>query len=202
MGTVYEAMDLALERRVAIKFLSPHMATAAARDRLRVEARAIARLNHPNIVAVYQAAWELEQPHLVSEFVSGGSLDQLALPLPWSRVLRLAVQMTRALVAAHGAGVLHRDLKPANVLLDLHGDAKLCDFGLAKLREAPSAEPGDSPPRLQTQAVDLSALPLDATVSLPGAVPRVNAAASPALQLTSPGALLEIGRASCRERVS
>src|SRR5215468_1658806 len=112
MGHVYLAHDLLLDRPVAVKFV--HGAgTPAARARIIEEARAIARLAHPNVVAIYRVAELDGHPYLVSEYVQGRALSELARPMPWRRALDLALDLTRGLAAAHRRGVLHRDVKPA-----------------------------------------------------------------------------------------
>ena len=88
---------------------------AEARQRFLVEARAIARLHHPNIMAIYRVGLSLGQPYLVTEYLSGTSLDKMTLPLAWPQALNLALQLSRGLAAAHHQGVLHRDIKPAHV---------------------------------------------------------------------------------------
>jgi eukaryotic-like serine/threonine-protein kinase len=132
MGQVYLAHDLVLERPVAVKFVLAAR-DPQARARILEEARAIARLQHPNVVAIYRVADLDGHPYLVSEYVPGRALHQLERPMPWRRVLDIALDLTRGLAAAHRRGVLHRDVKPANAILDTEGRAKLLDFGLAKL---------------------------------------------------------------------
>jgi tetratricopeptide (TPR) repeat protein/predicted Ser/Thr protein kinase len=140
MGVVYRARDVALGREVAIKVLLAHGATPEARRRLEVEARAAARLRHPNIVAVH--AYGVDEatgdPYVVMELVRGRSLrDALrAGPLEPREAARLAEDLARALAAAHEQGVLHRDVKPHNVLLSPEGAPLLADFGLAKALDA------------------------------------------------------------------
>src|ERR1051325_11494387 len=132
MGQVYLAHDLLLDRPVAVKFV--HGAeTPAARARVIDEARAIARLHHPNVVAIYRVAEVAGRPYLVSEYVPGQALHQLPRPMPWRRVLDIALDLTRGLAAAHRRGVLHRDVKAANAILAEDGRAKLLDFGLAAI---------------------------------------------------------------------
>src|SRR5215510_6526908 len=139
MGQVYLAHDLLLDRPVAVKFLLAAR-DAQARARILEEARAIARLQHPNVVAIYRVADLDGRPYLVSEYVPGRALHQLERPMPWRRVLDIALDLTRGLAAAHRRGVLHRDVKPANAILDTEGRAKLLDFGLAKLLDRRPSE--------------------------------------------------------------
>ena len=133
MGEVYLAEDRLLARLVAIKIIASSTPAPAARARFFVEARAVARLSHPNVVAVYRVGEVRRQPFLVSEYVRGQSLAELAKPLPWRRALEIAVGLARGLAAAHRRGVLHRDLKPGNAMLSEDGTVKLLDFGLAEL---------------------------------------------------------------------
>jgi serine/threonine protein kinase/formylglycine-generating enzyme required for sulfatase activity len=150
MGQVYLAHDSLLDRPVAVKFV--HADDPAARARVIEEARAIARLQHPNVVAIYRVAEIDGHPYLVSEYVRGRALNQLARPVPWRQVLDIALDLTRGLAAAHRRGVLHRDVKPANAILTDEGRAKLLDFGLARvIDKEPTEEPtedlaGASPP--------------------------------------------------------
>ncbi|MFO8074074.1 MAG: SUMF1/EgtB/PvdO family nonheme iron enzyme [Polyangia bacterium] len=152
MGEVMLAHDTLLDRPVAVKLVTTAETDPRFRDRFAVEARAIARLQHPNVVAVHRIG-ELEGvPYLVSEYVEGEPLDSVELPLEERRVLRIAAGLAGALSMAHRRGVLHRDIKPANVILDVHGEAKLLDFGIAKLlSESPAPEteqgPGAAAPR-------------------------------------------------------
>jgi eukaryotic-like serine/threonine-protein kinase len=133
MGTVYLGHDDMLERPIALKFLAAAEPNVPARDRFLLEARAIARLQHPNIVGIYRVGEVLGRPYLAYELVTGHSLDELAKPVPWPRALELALGVARGLSAAHRRDVLHRDIKPANVMLSDGGEIKLIDFGLAKL---------------------------------------------------------------------
>lgn len=132
MGRIFVARDVRLDRRVAIKFVRG-LETNAAAQRFSIEARAIARLQHPGIMLVYRVGEVDGHPYLVSEFVEGQTMDKLSLPLPWKDTLRIGVALAAALAAAHRSGVLHRDIKPANVMLTATGGIKLLDFGLAKL---------------------------------------------------------------------
>ena len=135
MGAVYLAHDTTLDRLVAIKVVSSDETNA--RDRVMIEARAAARLQHPNVAAVYQVGAVAGRPYIVSELVRGRALDQFPLPFPWRRALGLATDLARGLAAAHASGVLHRDIKPGNVIVAQTGEAKLVDFGIAKLADVP-----------------------------------------------------------------
>src|SRR5262245_12386417 len=146
MGEVYLARDSLLDRPVAVKFVQA-AEDPAARARLFDEARAIARLQHPNVVAIYRVAEVAGHPYLVSEYVRGRPLDQLDRPASSRQVLELALDLARGLAAAHRCGVLHRDVKPANAMLTVEGRGKLLDFGLARVVENYQAEEPVAPPR-------------------------------------------------------
>ena len=143
MGVVYRARDSRLERDVAIKVLPFGWLTdEAARKRFHQEARALGRLNHPNIAAVYDVGDQQGVRYLVMEYVEGETLAQRLAkgPLPLEQVLRYAGEIADALDQAHRRGITHRDLKPGNIMLTKEG-TKLLDFGLAKLRQEASASP-------------------------------------------------------------
>jgi len=138
MGTVYKARQLSLDRIVAIKILSPHLARNPDYvERFLREARAVAKLNHPNVISGIDVGEADGVRYFVMEFASGlpvGKLIQRGGPMDESRVVKIAVQIARALEHAHEAGLVHRDVKPDNILITKDGLAKLCDLGLAKDR--------------------------------------------------------------------
>ena len=133
---MYRAHDEQLDRDVALKLLSPGiLPDETARKRLRSEAQALAKLNHPNIASVYDFNTQDETDFLVMELLPGMTLHQKLVqgPLPEKQVLRLGSQLSAGLAAAHARGVLHCDLKPGNLQLTADGSLKILDFGLAKL---------------------------------------------------------------------
>jgi eukaryotic-like serine/threonine-protein kinase len=140
MSSVYRAYDTVLERRVAIKVLHEHFSRDPEYvERFRREARAIARLAHPNVVTVIdRGEWQGRQ-FIVFEHVAGENLKVVIDregPLPVDKAVRLACQIGRALAFAHQLGIVHRDVKPHNVLVDAAGTAKVTDFGIARALDA------------------------------------------------------------------
>ena len=141
MGEVREATDLRLGRAVAIKVLRSDLAEQEKlRGRFEREARAAARINHPNVVAIYDIGEEDGVPFIVMERLPGDTLaaELAAGPLSEARACALGVEILSAIACAHELGVIHRDIKPANVLLDPESHAKVADFGIAKLAEEDS----------------------------------------------------------------
>src|SRR5271169_6448289 len=131
MGEVYRARDARLKRDVALKVLPEDLARdPGRRQRFEQEARAVAALNHPNIVAVY----DVGENYFVAELVDGESLRAIG-AMPARRAIELAVQIADGLAAAHAHGVTHRDLKPENIMVARDGRAKILDFGLAKVAQ-------------------------------------------------------------------
>src|SRR5262249_29383618 len=138
MGVVYKARHIALNRLVALKMIRAGAHAGPEKiARFRREAEAVARLQHPNIMQIYDIGQEGELPYLSLEFVDGGSLTQKLAqgPLAPLEAAQLVERIARAVGYAHRKGILHRDLKPANVLLTSDGIPKVTDFGLAKLVE-------------------------------------------------------------------
>jgi serine/threonine protein kinase/WD40 repeat protein len=136
MGIVYKGWDDSLRRHVAIKVINDATALRGeSREEFRREARAVAAVRSPYVVAIYAIADEDTPPYLVMEYVPGESLEQLLQrvgPLPWTEAARIGSQVARGLAAAHAAGVIHRDIKPGNVLIEAEsGHVRLGDFGLA-----------------------------------------------------------------------
>lgn len=135
MAVVYTAHDEVLDRTVAVKVLADHLLDdPRALHRFEREARAAARLNHPNVVAVHDAAADGDIHFLVMELVDGTSLAERLHngPLAVTETLAIADQVTAALAAAHAADLVHRDIKPSNILLTADGRAKVADFGIAR----------------------------------------------------------------------
>jgi eukaryotic-like serine/threonine-protein kinase len=136
MSTVYRAFDTVLERQVAIKLMHREIAEDSDQlERFRREARAVAQLNHPHVVGVIDAGEDERTPYIVFEYVEGETLKErirrcgrLAIP----EAVAYAIEIARALGAAHARGIVHRDVKPQNVLIDEEGTAKVTDFGIAR----------------------------------------------------------------------
>src|SRR5437660_1952646 len=136
MSTVYRALDETLQRRVALKLMNVEIASDSDQlERFRREARAVAQLSHPHIVGVIDAGEDEGRPYIVFEYVEGETLKerirrQGGLPVP--EAVAYAIEIARALGAAHARHIIHRDVKPQNVLIDEQGSANVTDCALAR----------------------------------------------------------------------
>jgi serine/threonine-protein kinase len=136
MSTVYRALDETLQRQVAIKLMNREVASESDQlERFRREARAVAQLSHPHIVGVIDAGEDESRPYIVFEYVEGETLKERIRRLgrlPIAEAVAYAIEISRALGAAHARHIVHRDVKPQNVLIDEEGSAKVTDFGIAR----------------------------------------------------------------------
>ena len=179
MGVVYSAYDEELDRRVALKLLRPGRDNSERnQSRMQREARAMAKLSHPNVVQVYEVGRHEEQVFLAMEFVHGKTLAAWlkAETRTWQQILDVMVQAGQGLHAAHEADIIHGDFKPDNILIDALDHARVVDFGLSR-----RAEPAGASLRAQLlpgeAARSLTAAPLPATPTLPGSDPSATPAA-------------------------
>ncbi len=140
MGAVYLAQDVTLDRPAAIKVLLQMLAgQPGILERFEREAKAAAKLSHPNIVQIYGVRLDNTLPYIAMEYVDGTPLDDLLRQggaMRWDEALRIVQQVAAALDCAHGHGIVHRDIKPANILVDHQGRVRVTDFGVAKVTQA------------------------------------------------------------------
>src|SRR5712691_2547462 len=138
MGEVYRAIDTRLGREVAVKILGEELVGSDdAAKRFEREARAVAALSHPNILAIFEFDIEANTPIVVTELLEGTTLRRRwAARIPWRKAAEVAACVADGLAAAHNRGIIHRDLKPDNIFITSSGQVKILDFGIAHIREA------------------------------------------------------------------
>jgi serine/threonine protein kinase len=179
MGVVYTAEDLKLGRRVALKFLPEEIASdAKVLERFEREARAASVLDHPNICAIHEFGEHEGQPFIAMSLLEGQNLrDQIAAratPFATDELLHLAIQIADGLAAAHEKGIVHRDIKPANIFITNRSEAKILDFGLAKLTYAGDRETHQEARSLGTTSVAANDLSLSLTGVAMGTAPYMS----------------------------
>src|SRR5262252_5109157 len=174
MGEVYAAYDPQLERRIALKVLHQNLASGEAADtaraRLLREAKAIAKLSHPNVVVVYDAGAIDDRVFLAMEFIEWATLASwlAAAPRGWREIRDVFIRAGRGLAAAHDAGLVHRDFKPQNVMVGREGTVRVMDFGLAREADQLGGEVVPEPGVLSEGALTAQSIALTRTGSLLG----------------------------------
>ena len=196
MGEVYRARDTRLDREVAIKVLPDHLAKdPQALARFEREAKAVAALSHPNILALYDVGTDQGVSYAVTELLEGETLrarlERSA--TAWRKGVEIGTAVAEGLAAAHSKGIIHRDLKPENIFLTSDGRVKILDFGLARWKPKPSA------------ATDATASTETEAGTVMGTVGYMSPEQIRGITADAPSDIFslgcEIGRASCRERV-
>src|SRR5689334_6992892 len=147
MGSLYLARDTNpnTNRLVAVKLLLANLDSGDLRERFAREARALAALNHPNIVNIYDSGEYEGSPFIVMEYVRGETLSELIKrrsPMSVAQKLKLIAELCAGLAQAHEAGIIHRDIKPANLMVDQQGRLKILDFGIARVAESSKTRVG------------------------------------------------------------